>query len=269
MQVTQLFLGMLFGGGAGYAAWRMNGLSISGAWAAAIMGTVIFGLGGVSWALVTLTFFISSTLLSRMFTRRKNNLGEKFAKGSRRDWGQVLANGGLGMILVMVQAAFPTQTWPWMAFIGAMATVNADTWATEIGVLSRSAPRLATTGKVVERGTSGGVTVLGIAATIAGGALVGLVASVLSHEVEYQLGLAVGALAGLAGSLLDSVLGARFQAIYYCPKDNTETEQHPLHRCGTPTSLIRGWRWLNNDMVNFISSVFGAVVAMSIWQLLE
>ncbi|MCH7662349.1 MAG: DUF92 domain-containing protein [Chloroflexi bacterium] len=269
MFAKQIFLGMLFGGGAGFAARRMNALNLSGAWAAAIMGAVIFGFGGVSWALVTLTFFISSTMLSRIYAERKNDLSEIFEKGSQRDWGQVLANGGAGMILVTIQAVFPAQAWPWMAFLGAMATVNADTWATEIGLLSKSSPRLVTNGKLVQRGTSGGVTVLGTVATIAGGALVGLVVSILSPQIEYSMGMAVGALAGLAGSLLDSVLGATIQAIYYCPQDNTETEQHPIHRCGTATTSLRGWQWLNNDLVNFVSSIFGAVMAVGIWQLFE
>jgi uncharacterized membrane protein len=69
-------------------------------------------------------------------------------------------------------------------------------------------------------------------------------------------------LAGLAGSLFDSYLGATVQAMYYCPTDKKETEKHPLHTCGTQTIHIRGWEWLNNDWVNFACSAFGVVVAL-------
>jgi len=265
---SQLLIGFLLAGAMGVAAWHAKSLNSSGVWAAVLTGGLIFGLGGFAWAILLVVFFISSSALSRMFKERKSSLGEKFEKGSKRDWGQVFANGGFGTILVITHAILPGQSWPWIAYAGAMATVSTDTWATEIGVLSRAAPRLITTGRVVERGTSGGVTTLGTLATVAGGVLIGLLAGAVSSEISLLTGIAVVGLAGLAGSLLDSALGATVQAIYYCPHDNKETEQHPLHRCGWPTKLSRGWPWLNNDMVNFISSVFGGGVAVGFWLLL-
>jgi uncharacterized membrane protein len=47
------------------------------------------------------------------------------------------------------------------------------------------------------------------------------------------------------------------QAIYYCATCDKETEK-AFHGCGTPTLHRRGWRWLDNDMVNFLSSLVGA-----------
>ena len=70
-------------------------------------------------------------------------------------------------------------------------------------------------------------------------------------------------LGGLAGSTFDSFLGATVQAIYYCPQCHKETERHPYHLCGTQTSLVRGWPWLNNDLVNFFCSLAGAGVALA------
>ena len=101
-----------------------------------MIGTLIFGFGGVPWAALLLAFFISSSLLSKMFSAKKVSLAEKFEKGSRRDWAQVLANGGAGAFLAVVGLLFAQDAWPWLAFAGAVATVNADTWATELGVLS-------------------------------------------------------------------------------------------------------------------------------------
>jgi uncharacterized membrane protein len=51
------------------------------------------------------------------------------------------------------------------------------------------------------------------------------------------------------------------QSIYYCPTCQKETERHPLHTCGTATQPLRGWRWLDNDLVNFACSLMGAAVA--------
>ena len=117
-----------------------------------------FWAGWIWLGYLLLGFFISSSLLSRLFKRRKANLEEKFSKGSQRDAGQVFANGGIAGLFVILHVLMPEALWPWLGFAGALAAANADTWATELGVLSRAAPRLITTGKTVEPGTSGGVS---------------------------------------------------------------------------------------------------------------
>ncbi|MFZ6019463.1 MAG: DUF92 domain-containing protein, partial [Chloroflexota bacterium] len=52
------------------AAYAAGSLSRSGALAAILLGTAVFGLGGLPWAVLLLGFFISSSLLSRLFRRR-------------------------------------------------------------------------------------------------------------------------------------------------------------------------------------------------------
>ncbi len=263
----QLLLGFLLASSIAYLAYRLGALSRSGGLAAMLSGTLIFGLGGLPWAILLLTFFITSSLLSRAFAGRKIILSEKFSKSSQRDSGQVLANGGLGTLLVLVHAIFPYQDWPWIAFAGAMAAVSADTWATELGVLSPVPARLVTTGKIVDRGVSGGVTFLGYLAAAGGALLIGLGSAAFK---PFTLGLCqvvIVLLAGLAGSTVDSWLGASVQAIYFCRGCQKETERHPLHSCGAQTVHQRGWRWLSNDLVNFICSLMGAGVALSVWRL--
>jgi uncharacterized protein (TIGR00297 family) len=262
---VRLVIGFVLAGAIGYLAYRVRSLSKSGAWAAVLTGGLIFGLGGLPWAVLLLTFFISSSALSRLFNQRKQAMNEKFSKGSQRDGGQVLANGSLGALLAVAAVVWPGSSWPWFAFIGAMAAVNADTWATELGVLSRSEPRLISNGKRVERGTSGGITLLGSLSTLGGAALVGVMA-VLFNDLTGAAGLLSALLAGLAGSLFDSWLGATVQAIYYCPACEKETERFPLHTCGTQTRLRRGWDWLNNDWVNFACSLAGVLVALGVWR---
>jgi Raf kinase inhibitor-like YbhB/YbcL family protein/uncharacterized protein (TIGR00297 family) len=246
------------------SAYAVRALSISGAIAAAIMGTLIFGLGGLPAAVLLLAFFISSSLLSRLFGRRKRSIEEKYSKGSRRDAGQVLANGGLATGFIVLHAVFPGQAWPWIGFAASLAAVNADTWATELGVLSSAEPVLISTGRRVERGASGGVSLVGTLAALGGAALIGLLGAILGPGSGQAViaGTVVIALAGLAGSLIDSLLGATVQAIYFCPACCKETERHPRHLCGAETTHLRGWRWLNNDWVNLAGSLAGAGAAL-------
>jgi uncharacterized protein (TIGR00297 family) len=260
----QILWGVLAAVVIGVLAWRAGALVASGAWAAVVVGSFVFGFGGVPWAALLLTFFISSSLLSKLFTSRKKLLAEKFAKGSHRDWGQVLANGGLGAFLAVVQPLQPDELWPWLAFAGAMATVNADTWATELGVLSPNRPRLITTGQPVERGASGGVSLTGSAATLAGALLIALIGKIFTPEQSWLIAVGVVSLAGFAGAFFDSLLGATVQAIYYDPIRKKETERRVFLDNGQPARPVRGWEWMNNDVVNFLSSIFGALAAVGI-----
>lgn len=241
----------------GQIARKAKSLDSGGAWAATVVGGLIFGLGGFPWAALLLTFFISSSLLSRLFLARKADLADTFEKGSQRDWGQVLANSGVGTFLVIVQLLYPDQIWPWLGCAAAFAAVNGDTWATELGVLAKTQPRMITTGKPVERGTSGGVTWTGSLAALAGAALVGLVAWAFRPEVGFALTIGSVAVAGLLGTFVDSFLGATAQAIYFDEARQKETERQPTE----DTEPIRGWAWMNNDIVNFIASVVGAAAA--------
>jgi uncharacterized protein (TIGR00297 family) len=265
----QILIGFLLAIVIGVLAWQAGSLSKSGALAAALTGGLIFGFGGFPWAVLLLTFFITSSLLSRLFSRQKVNLAEKFSKGNQRDWAQVLANGGLGALLAIVFFVLPQQNWVWLAFAGAMAAVNADTWSTELGVMSSILPRLITNGKTVERGTSGGITLTGTLASMGGAALVGIITVSFPPHQDWALRWGIIVLGGLIGSLFDSVLGASVQAIYWCHTCNKETERHPLHTCGSLTDQLRGWKWMNNDVVNFACSCMGAFVAAGLWVLIR
>jgi uncharacterized protein (TIGR00297 family) len=261
----QLPLGILLALLIALLANRAHSLDKSGALAATFVGTIIFGIGGWQWAILLLTFFITSSALSRAFKKRKQKVSEKYSKGHERDAGQVFGNGGIATLFAALHFFYPKPLWPWIGFAASLAAVNADTWATEIGVLSPHPPRMMTDlRRIVERGTSGGISLTGTLASLAGAALIGILASLLGPQpATVSMGLIV-TLSGLAGSLFDSFLGATVQAMYYCPKDNKETEKHPLHTCGTETVHIRGWKWLNNDWVNFACGVFGVLTAFLI-----
>ena len=264
----QLVVGFALGITVAALAFWAGSLTRSGALAAALLGGLLFGLGGLRWAALLLLFFVTSSGLSHLAGRHKATLAEKFVRGSRRDWVQVAANGGLGMLLVCVYALWPNQAWVWVAYAGSLAAVNADTWATELGVLSRRPPRLITTWQRVERGTSGGVSLTGTLAALGGALVIGLAAGGLQPQEGGWATCLVASLGGLAGSLFDSWLGATHQAIYYCASCEKETERHPRHTCGAVTLHLRGRRWLDNDLVNLMCAVTGASLAVGIWVLL-
>jgi uncharacterized protein (TIGR00297 family) len=259
----QLASGFLIAVVIAYAAYRAKSLNRSGALAAIVVGTVIFGIGGWRWAVILLTFFVTSSALTRAFKKRKSDLSEKFSKGGQRDAGQVFGNGGLATLFAGLTIVYPDDPRLWLGFAAALAASNADTWATELGVLNPHPPRLITHPmRIVEKGNSGGVSLVGTLAALAGAGLLGVLAGLLNPDGASWSSMLLVSLAGLLGSLFDSLLGSTVQAIYRCPSCEKETEQHPVHSCGTPTIRIRGWMWLNNDWVNFGCGAFAVVVAL-------
>jgi uncharacterized protein (TIGR00297 family) len=264
IDTARLITGILLAAGIAFSARKVHALNTSGMWTAGILGVIIMGFGGLRWAIVLMGFFISSSLLSRLFKRRKASLDEKYAKGDERDAGQVLANGGIAALFVLLQFVLPENRIPWLGFAASLAAANADTWATELGALSPVRPRLITTLRAVDRGTSGGITITGTLAALAGSAFIGLLAWVftppaLAGQFPPMQGFALVTLAGLAGSLVDSLLGASIQSIYFCPACKKETERHPTHTCGGSTVPLRGARWLNNDWVNTLCTLSSGV----------
>ncbi|MFD1886350.1 DUF92 domain-containing protein [Paenibacillus wenxiniae] len=256
--------------------YRKQWLSGSGAIAAALMGTIYYAAGSLLWFGLLILFFISGSVLSRMKRERKRRMEQDYAKGSRRDAGQVFANGGLGMVLCLGHAFAPHEAWV-LAFIGVMATVTADTWATEMGSLSRKPPRSVLNGRVLEPGASGGVSLRGTMAAAAGGIMIGgaawlfsLLSSTgnpytdLSSLTSVLYGACVlvlaGLVGGLAGCFADSYLGATVQLMHRCIVCGKIVETDTHH--GQPTTYARGWRWMNNDMVNAVSSILGGAVAL-------
>ncbi len=268
---VRLLPGIFFSSIIGLLAYRRQSLSRSGVAGAVFTGTTTFGFGGWNWGLSLIFFFVSSSFLSHFRERDKTSIAaDKFSKGSQRDLGQVLANGGMAALLALgygSTSSIALRNILQAGYVGALATATADTWATELGVFSPQQPRLLTTGEPVPVGTSGGVTTLGMGASAAGAFFLGLVFWLLQpcRRASSTLPL-IAFISGLLGSLFDSLLGATVQAIYYCPACDKETERQ-VHSCGTETRLRRGRHWINNDVVNFLATLVGGFVAMIVCRL--
>jgi len=260
--IAGLLLSFLIGG----LAYRRRSLTRGGWLGAIISGTATFGFGGWSWGITLIVFFLTSSALSHFRQAKKQQLaGEKFEKGSQRDLFQTLANGGPAALLALLYGLGSQSPALLALFVGIMATVTADTWATELGVLSPRLPRMITTWRVVEPGTSGGITTHGTLAAICGAALI---AATTTSIVALERGawslwlLPAALLGGIAGSMVDSLLGATVQAIYRAP--GTRETERSSGRDGLRYPLLRGWRWMTNDMVNLLSSLIGGAIALGI-----
>jgi uncharacterized protein (TIGR00297 family) len=256
---------------ASLAYWKRS-LSASGMLAAIVVGMLFYALGSIAWFGTLIAFFISSSLLSKWKQRVKREAESIYHKSGRRDAGQVIANGGIGLLLCAIHAWSPQPIF-WYAFLGVMATVNADTWATEIGGLSKNDPISIISGARVAKGTSGAISALGMIATILGALFIGFVAwffmivGDLREYIEvastngglFFLACLVSAgVAGVIGSLVDSLFGATIQTMYRCSVCGKEVER--TQHCNSQTTWIRGIRGMSNDLVNMISSIIGGLV---------
>jgi uncharacterized protein (TIGR00297 family) len=250
------YLGFLLAACISLAARRTRSLSVSGAIAATVVGTAAIAAGW-NWGALLITYFVSSTLFTHVGREQKDSrAGAIVAKGGERDAVQVLANGAMFAGAAAAMVVHPDLHWIALG-AGALAASAADTWATEIGTLVGGEPRSILSGKVVAAGTSGAVTVIGSLAAVAGAGFIALVAVALGWSL--QLGATV-MLGGVAGALADSLLGATLQSLHWCDSCERETERM-THDCGTTTRRIRGFEWIDNDVVNFLSSAAGGLLA--------
>jgi uncharacterized protein (TIGR00297 family) len=254
-------IGLVLNGAASVLALWRGSVDTGGAVAGTAVGTAIFAAGGPLFWLILMAFFLSSTALGRIRRGDKQWLEAIHQKGDRRDFLQVLANGGVGMVMAVLFRITGNPAWA-AGFAVSFASSNADTWSSEIGVLSRSDPVSLVGFRRVPRGVSGGVSLLGCLMAVAGAAFVAVIfaAENLSLRVFGGgeggaggfLGLCVFvAIGGFVGSILDSLLGATLQA-QYMEVGGASTERRTT-RDGKPNRLARGLGFVTNDVVNFAS----------------
>ena len=235
-------------------AYAARLLTRGGAFAATAVGAASM-IGGAGWVVALLFFFVSSSALSRWRgAERERLLGAIIEKGDRRDAVQVLANGAVFAIAAALSTVGDVGAWQAVG-AGAIAAATADTWSTEIGTVLGGTPRLIINGRRVAPGTSGGVTFAGSIAGIAASVLAAAVVS----RVHWMLPVYTVMAGGIAGSLVDSVVGATIQERRWCAACAVTTERH-MHSCGTPTVHRGGIRGCTNDIVNLMSTIAGGAV---------
>jgi uncharacterized protein (TIGR00297 family) len=254
--LTRALLGLALAAAIASAARRTRSLSFGGAIAATFIGTVAVAAGW-NWGALLILYFVSSTALSHVRRAEKaRRIDGIVEKGGERDAVQVLANGALFAGAAMMMLLRPHARWIALG-AGALAASAADTWATEIGTLSRMLPRSIFTGRPVPTGTSGAISLAGTIAMVAGALFIGLSLVVFGWTLEIAVNVTI---AGVFGAMLDTVFGATVQARRWCEGCARETER-TVHDCGMATTHKRGLGWLDNDLVNFVSSAAGGLLA--------
>jgi uncharacterized protein (TIGR00297 family) len=225
------------------------------------MGTIC-AAAGWGWATLLITFFVSANVLSTYrHTLRAERVGDFVEKGNERDAWQVLANGGVFSLTAVASLLHPSPAWLMMG-AGAIAAVTSDTWSTEIGTVVSSPPRLITNGKIVEPGTSGGITLAGSLAAVAGCVTIAIIALGAGWGERAAIAAIAG---GITGSLVDSLAGATIQRKQWCPHCGKLTERL-VHNCGTITQRHGGVSWIGNDLVNAIASIAGAIAGLAVFR---
>jgi uncharacterized protein (TIGR00297 family) len=264
-----VLIGLALNGAASILALWRGSVDAGGAVAGAIVGAAIFAAGGPLFWLILMAFFLSSTALSRVRRIDKQWLEAIHQKGDRRDVVQVLANGGVGMAAAILFRITGSPAWA-VGFAVSFASSNADTWSSEIGVLSRANPISLVSFRSVPRGVSGGVSLLGCLMALAGAAFIAAIFAAENLSLRVLSGGFLGIVVfimtgGFVGSIVDSLLGATLQAQYV--HDGAATERM-RGEDGTRNRLARGLPFITNDVVNLASCAAVTIAAVLLAPLL-
>ena len=277
--------------------YSKKSLSTSGAITAFIVGFLSFA-ASYRFGFILILFYYTSSKLTKLKENVKATLEDNYVIGGQRGALQVLACSIAGTLVCVLYFSrigedshvdfgtssndvidFIIFTFPrkkaaaylWSMYIAHYACAAADTWASELGILSTSKPRLVTTLFIreVPHGTNGGMSILGTMASMAGGAFIGIVFWAMStlinsdnlHSPKQYPMILVGLICGFLGSLIDSILGATVQSTYYssekkCIVKNPESSKEKLdHICG--------FNYLSNEGVNVVSICL--TMFLSLW----
>lgn len=237
-------------------AWRKRLLDPGGTVAAILVGTALVAFGGWWAGILLVAFFLTASLLSTSDHDHPS-----------RTWQQVLANGAPATFFAALAFLFDAPSLL-VASAVAIAAATADTWATEFGRRSGAIPRSISTLRPAPIGTSGAISLPGTVASIAGAMTIATLAILLDPLASMSVLIGVPELlvissCGALGSLIDTILGAAFQARYQCLSCGARTEEPSMHDPGPGHEVVleSGVSWLTNDTVNFAASGLAGVIA--------
>jgi uncharacterized protein (TIGR00297 family) len=213
-------------------ARALHGVNRSGAVVGGVACFLLFAGGGPAVFATLGALFAMTWASTRLGYRRKLALGLAERREGRNAW-QVLTNLAVAASSSVAFGATGNRVWL-IATVAALAEAATDTVASEIGQYRTSTARMITTWKQVPAGTDGGLTISGSVAGVAGGMLISAVALLGGIIVLREAW--IPAVAGTAGMLFDSILGATLQRR----------------------------RWLSNQSVNFYATLAAAALAYAI-----
>ena len=187
-------------------AYALGMVSRGGALGGLVVGAAIYYCLGPPGFAVLALFVVGGSLLTRLGYGRKRRAGTAEAGGGRRGARNALANAGVATLCALLATLTSLEAFA-AAFVASLGAAFADTAESEVGQLYGRAPRLITSMRRVPPGADGAVSLPGT--------LAGLAAATLTAALGYALGLVEGeaslaivALAGFLGTIVDSVVGA-------------------------------------------------------------
>jgi uncharacterized protein (TIGR00297 family) len=179
--------------------FSLNAIGLFAALAFAIVIALSTGPLAPSFILLLLVFLVSGGLVTRYGQHRKRELT---LYEYERSWENVLANGTVPALCAVLYTVTPAALG---AYIGSVAAVTADKFASELGVLGGQ-PYLLPRLKKVRFGTSGAISLLGTLASWDGGILIGASAYFLFQGLSGWDILVISCI-GVAGSMVDTFFG--------------------------------------------------------------
>lgn len=202
-------------------------------------------------------FLFGSVLIDKIKKRKLADDGVTKKSGCR-DGVQVIANGLVPMMMALLFSATSHPAFL-VGYVAALAEAFADTAASGLGVFSGKVFDLFRF-KETKAGLSGGMTVIGTLASLVGAFLASLVA--LAFGIFNIWGVLIAAGSAFLGAIFDSMLGSLLQIKYKCPVCNEITERD-VH-CKKRGIKYSGYEFFDNDVVNFLSGAFSAVLASAV-----
>lgn len=239
MDFTVLFIELLFLFVFVVSVAKYKLLDRWGTFVAFLIGAVVLFSTDIWWFFLLFLFFLLGFLVTRFCFSEKKKRGVLENGGGMRKAKNVAANGFVPAILALFSMSLSPHRLM-MPFIVAIAIASSDTFASEIGVLSRRA-YLITTLRRVDAGTNGGISWLGQFFALVGSVIISVVAFFVLSISFYWMCLCI--FFGFIGCQIDSLLGATFQG---------------MGRAGTS---LPSNAFLSNSDVNLISISVGALMA--------
>lgn len=258
-----MFISILIGLGisafvAGFA-YLKHSLNKSGFIAAILMGAALYVFGGlIVWGTL-IAFFISASFITKLNEAKD----KKHTDG--RNYVQVIANSLVAVLFSLLYYVLRTEVFL-LASVVAISTSNSDTWASELGAMSKGKTVNIINFKLAPKGVSGAISGLGTLASLLGALFIGLVFvslyAIIQPTALTQL-LSIGfiiTLCGFLGNIIDSYLGALIQAKYRGENSGTYTEHRWLPN--EKVVLTSGLVLITNDMVNVLSALLASILTV-------
>ena len=244
-----LLIALLIFDGVFLVSYLLNIMKFYGTLLSSFIGATFYYIGGIYSFLFVIGLYV--VLLAVHLIRKKAKFVDVVTKKTgAKDVVQVIANGGFSLVFLFMALFLKQDIYILMALLVMLAAFS-DSIASDIGTLSKGKVYDVFKGKETVNGLSGGVTILGTVSMAIFSFAFSYLATLIT-KVDFIATFILWGICILSVSF-DTFLGSVAQAKFKCEKCGLILEKE-VH-CDTPTTLVSGVKWLNNDLVNLFSSL--------------